>query len=315
MSADNNGAEEEEILRCASCGGVGGDNVKLRNCSACHLVRYCGVKCQKEHRPKHKKECRKRAAELRDELLFKQPESSHLGDCPICLIPLPLSLSKSIMMGCCSKMICDGCNLANKRRELEGSLQQSCPFCRNPSPRSQVECDRIMMKRVGANDPAALRQVGTKRNLRGDYNGAIENWTRAAELGDVVAHFELAWSYKEGEGVEKDGKKEVYHLEQAAIGGHPEARCRLGVLEFNNGRYDRAIRHWIIAAHLGDDNSMEKVKNFQGGLVSKEDFASTLRAHHAAVDAMKSPQREEAEADVEYCEFRQNRTRSESSKQ
>ena len=35
-------------------------------------------------------ERRKRAAVLRDELLFKQPESSHLGDCPICCLPLPL---------------------------------------------------------------------------------------------------------------------------------------------------------------------------------------------------------------------------------
>eukprot|EP00984_Skeletonema_dohrnii_P035791 scaffold35973_cov122-Skeletonema_dohrnii-CCMP3373.AAC.2 len=33
----------------------------------------------------HKKECKKRAAEFRDELLFKQPESCHEGDCPICL--------------------------------------------------------------------------------------------------------------------------------------------------------------------------------------------------------------------------------------
>ena len=31
------------------------------------------------------------------------------------------------------------------------------------------------------------------------------------------------------------------------------------------------------------------------GFVSKEDFASALRAYQAAVDAIKSPQREEAE--------------------
>ena len=34
---------------------------------------------------------------------------------------------------------------------------------------------------------------------------------------------------------------------------------------------------------------------FKDGLVDKEVLASTLRAHKAAVDATKSPQREEAE--------------------
>ena len=42
---------------------------------------------------------------------------------------------------------------------------------------------------------------------------------------------------------------------------------------------------------------MEKVKEmYQEGLVSKEDFAAALRAHKTAVDAMKSPQRDAAEA-------------------
>ena len=34
---------------------------------------------------------------------------------------------------------------------------------------------------------------------------------------------------------------------------------------------------------------------YKDGLVDKEDLASTLRAHKAVVDAIKSPQREEAE--------------------
>ncbi len=34
---------------------------------------------------------------------------------------------------------------------------------------------------------------------------------------------------------------------------------------------------------------------FKGGFVSNEDIAATLRAHHAAVNATKSPQRAAAE--------------------
>jgi tetratricopeptide (TPR) repeat protein len=304
MSADNNYEAEEEMSRCASCDKPENNDINLRKCTACYLVRYCGVKCQKDHWKKHKKECKKRAAELLDELLFKQPESSHLGDCPICLIPLPLDIHKAIMTGCCSKLICRGCDYANKMRESEGGLRQSCPFCRNPSPRTQIEGDKIHMKRVEANDPVALREMGATHDGRGDYKGAFEYWTKAVELGDVPAHYQLSCLYNEGKGVEKDEKKERYHLEQAAISGHPGARFNLGYLEWKNGRYERAIRHYSIAANLGHDDSMSNIKIlYKDGFVCKEDFSSTLRAHHAAVDSTKSPQRETAAADADYNYF------------
>ena len=304
MSAKNvEESEADEMMsRCASCGKPENEQIKLRKCTACHLVRYCGVKCQKEHRPKHKKECRKRAAELRDELLFKQPESTHYGNCQICCLPMPDDPKKSTMMTCCSKTICNGCDLANLKRQIEQQRQwKSCPFCRHPTPTSQGEAVRMVMKRVEANDLDALQQLGTIRFTEGDYRGAFEYLTKAATLGDAAAHYQLSCLYGLGEGVEKDEKKELYHLEQAAIGGHPTARYNLGATEWNNGRYERAVKHYIIAANLGHDESLEKLKEFyEVGLVSKDEFASTLRTHHAAVDATKSPQREAAEANADY---------------
>jgi hypothetical protein len=122
MSAKNNGAakeeEESDVMCCAFCGIGEVDEIKLKKCTACKLVRYCSVKCQKEHRPQHKKECKKRAAEIRDELLFKQPESSYYGDCPICLLPLSIVPRKSALMDCCSKLICNGCDYANDLRMI-----------------------------------------------------------------------------------------------------------------------------------------------------------------------------------------------------
>ena len=84
-------------------------------------------------------------------------------------------------------------------------------------------------------------------------------------------------------------------MEQTAIAGHPTARYNLGVHEWNYDRVDRdrAVKHFIIAANLGDDNSIQALKGcYKYGDVSKEDFAAALRAHQAAVDATKSPQRE-----------------------
>ena len=101
--------------------------------------------------------------------------------------------------------------------------------------------------------------------------------------------------YKNGHGVEKDEKKGLYYLEVAAIAGHPRARHNLGCDEGINQRYERAAKHFIIAANLGHDTSIQALKGcYADGLVSKEVFAAALRAHQAAVDATKSPQRETA---------------------
>ena len=284
----------DDTSMCASCGIAEGDDVKLKNCTACHLVKYCGVKCQREHRSKHKRECKKRAAEIRDEILFKQPESSHFGECPICCLPLPLDEGKSIMMACCSKMICNGCDYASVIRKID----DKCPFCRHPTPENEEETDKDLMRRVEANDTVAVRNMGFKRyNDEGDNESAIEYLTKAAELGDLVAHFELANFYRDGEFVGKDMKKVIYHSEHAAIGGHPMARYNLGGIEWENGRKHRAVKHWIIAANLGDDKSLNALKKgYAVGRIQKEDFAAALRAHQAALDAAKSPQREAAEA-------------------
>ena len=295
MSVENDAAVTSS--RCASCGIEEQDAIKLKNCTACYLVRYCGIECQKQHRPKHKRECKRRAAELKDELLFKQPKGSHFGDCPICMIPLPIVSSKSNLNTCCSKFICKGCNIANQAREIMAKQERKCPFCRKLLPDTQEEADKLTMKRVEANDPVALRTLGTQCVDEGDFKGAFKYWTRAGELGDVEAHYKLSILYQLGQGdVEKDEKKEVYHLEQAAIGGHPEARNNLGAIEMDNGRYERALKHWMIATNLGCDLSLANLKRFYGrGIVSKDDFAAALRAHHAAVGATKSPQREAAE--------------------
>ena len=123
MSDENN--NEVDTSCCASCGTEEVDGIKLVPCDGCDLVRYCDEACQELHRPEHAGKCRKRAAELGDERLFKQPESSCYGDCPICCLPLPLDPQKCTLMSCCSKYICTGCMCANLQREMEMRLQHA----------------------------------------------------------------------------------------------------------------------------------------------------------------------------------------------
>ncbi len=292
MSEDNG----MMLLCCASCGIAEVDDIKLKQCDDCDLVRYCSDECQRDHKSEHEEACKERVAELKDKILFKQPDSTHRGDCPICYIPMPLDRRKAITNICCGTEICNGCLHADLLRMREGRLQDKCAFCREPIEITEQQSYERRMKRVEANDPAALQREGCQEYAKGNHSKAFEYWTKAAELGDAIAHHGLALLYKDGEGVEKDGEKELYHLEEAAIGGHPTARFLLGCYELSKGNAERAVKHYIIAATHGHDDSIKVLMDlFKEGIVSKEELAAALRAHQAAVDATKSPHRDAEE--------------------
>ncbi len=294
MSEDNNSFEGNARLCscCASCGVAEIDDIKLKECNGCDLVKYCSVECQEGHKSEHEEACKKRAAELRDEILFKQPDGSHHGDCPICSLPLSLDREKSTIMGCCSKVICMGCRHANQKREWEMRFQHTCLFCREPTPETVEEYDKLVMKRAEAGDSNAMRIYAAEQRNKGNNRVAFEYFSKAAELGDAEAHNRLAWLYQKGLGVEKDEEKSFHHLEEAAIGGHPNARSILGCKEYSNGNVERAVKHFIIAAAQGEDNAIKiLMEKFREGRVGKDVLAVALRAQKAAVDATKSPQR------------------------
>ena len=142
---------------CANCGKKGGDTIKLKNCTACYLVKYCSVDCQKIHRKHHKKACTKRAAELKDEKLYSQGQKrleSHF--CPICLLAIPFPLPEhAVFRFCCMKMVCVGCCHA----AIIGGSGQACPFCRESPPEKGGEALAMVQKRVTVRDPQAIISV------------------------------------------------------------------------------------------------------------------------------------------------------------
>jgi TPR repeat protein len=207
-----------------------------------------------------------------------------------------LDQKKNTLNACCSKKICKGCYFANKKREIATGLDPRCAFCREPLPKTDEELHKLTTKRVKKKDPVAMCRMGRQCIDKGDFQGAFKYFTKAAELGDAVAHYQLSVMYLQGDAVEKDKEKEIYHLEEAAIGGHPWARHNLGCEEAKNGRLERAKKHYIIAANLGYHDSLEGLKIlYVEGTASKEDYAGSLRAYQAAVEATKSVEREEAE--------------------
>ncbi len=288
--------QDDIILCCSSCGVSKDEDTHLKPCDACDLVQYCSDDCQKEHRAEHEESCKERAAELHDKILFQQPESTYLGDCPICLLPI-LDTSTCVMESCCSTFICNGCSYANRQRELEDGLDQRCPFCRATPPATYGEGYAKKMKRVKANDPLALDEVGKKHYHDGDFSAAFEYWKRAIEgegPGAISAHAHLSKLYEKGlGGAEKDEEKELYHLEVASIAGHPTARCELASYEGRHGNTDRAMEHLIIAVKQGSTDAILRMKKiYAKGAIKKEGYAACLRVYQKAVEATKSPQRE-----------------------
>ncbi len=288
MSTDNSELDAEDTCARASGGSNRVGNIDLD-------MKYPNVEYQENHREQHEEEYKKRSCQLRDKELFEQPQNSYLGECPICFLPLSIKLSKSLLMSCCSKRICNGCAYANQKREDEAGLEHKCAFCREPAANSLEVARQLLMKRIKKNDPVAMNYMGNYRE--GDYGTAFEYLIKAVGLGNAEAHFNLSELYYKGKGVVKDTKKAVYHSEEAAIGGHPEARHNLGIDEWNNRRFEKARKHFIIAANLGNHSSLTFIKVlYAEGHARKEDYANALRAYQAAVGATKSEEREVAEA-------------------
>ena len=60
---------------------------------------------------------------------------------------------------------------------------------------------------------------------------------------------------------------------------------------------DRALKHFMIAAGCGDNDSLENIKQmFMNGGVTKDDYVKALRAYQANLVEIKSAQRDEAAA-------------------
>ena len=187
----------DSICICANCGiGGEGDNdiqlndIQLKTCTACKMVKYCSRECQIAHRPQHKKECKKRAAELHDEKLFKQPPQ--LEDCPICFLLMPSLWSGHKYMTCCGKFICTGCVVAN----IVMNGADLCPFCRTPIPATDEQFMKNYEKRVELGDVHAIYDAGCLYDAGTDgfpqnKAKALELWQQAAELGHTESYYNI----------------------------------------------------------------------------------------------------------------------------
>ena len=284
---------------CANCGKAESERSKLKTCNACKLVKYCSRDCQVAHRPKHKKACKKRATELFEEDLFKDPPESE--ECPICMIPLPLDPSQSLFHDCCGKFLCMGCAYTKHKEDMRNGKQReeagACAFCREPPSMTDKEVIDRLERGVERNDAPSMKQLGLRYRdgvdgLQKDLTKALVLFLKAGKLGDADAYNNVGNLYENGNGVEKDMKQARYYYELAAIDGSLIARHNLASLDWNSSNYSRACKHYLICAKGGFEPSLEGVKfGFKRGYVTKDEFTHALRAcqkqHADTMSAMR----------------------------
>lgn len=209
-STDNNNNNGICIANeCANCGEGEEESSSLKRCGACLMVKYCSTDCQQAHRPQHKKECKRRVAELHNEKLFKQPPP--LEDCPICFLRLPSLHTGSKYHTCCGKVICSGCAFApvydNQGNEI---AEIKCQFCRTPEPTSDEDLSNRVKKRIEEGDAIAIYNLGVHYadGIRGkpqDHTKALELWHQmilalelwhqAGKSGYALAYANIGYAY------------------------------------------------------------------------------------------------------------------------
>ena len=226
-------------------------------------------------------------------------------ECPICLIPLPLTERQVVFMRCCGKCICAGCrykqSMTDKdKKGANHSLKDSkCPFCQQKDKNNAIKSLRKLMKKK---NPRAFIEMARYYHL-GDM-GLIQSNTRAlemyicaAELGHAEAFVNIGCRYEEGTVVEQNLSKTLEYYEVAAKKGSLSAHRFLLMFHGTNGDIQTSIRHIKVAASAGDQESMDDLmKTYKGKLISKEELTQTLRAFQTSKDLTKSKDREDIHA-------------------
>ena len=133
-------------------------------------------------------------------------------------------------------------------------------------------------KLVEVGDATAMTSLGLCYDnggcgLRRDRAKALELWHKAGELGCAAAYYNIGNAYYNGRGVERDKKKVAHYYELAAMGGDEITRYYLGCMEYDKNNWDRAIKHYMIAAGSGYNGSVKSIQLlYTKGDATKEDY-------------------------------------------
>ena len=255
----------------------------------------------------------------------QQPSTEDPQDdeCVLCAYPLPLNWDASLYKECCGEQICIGCIIAQKRtliigtdvnKPIKGSKEEKdefmtiiltertcvCPFCRTEESTNKKETLKRFWERIDEyNDPTAMNELGSiylegKYGLSKNLTKAEELFKRSYDLGNPTAAQRLFELYNHHI-PDADKVLMMKYLEEGARRGSAHSNynlARFACLDSNRGEEKRRL---MMVARCGHDEAMGNLMVcYRQGLLSKEDLATTLRAHKAANDQGRSEPREYA---------------------
>ena len=230
-------------------------------------------------------------------------------ECPICMLPLPYDASDINYCFTCGKTVCMGCVIgtAEAHRKDGGDVEKAvekattCPYCRSDTAsyddKSRLEQE---LKRANAGNPRSINYVGGyyfdgEMGLRQDKAEGLKWFHRAVEAGSGDAAFSLGIFYEEGDGVEQDDEKALEYYQNAAEHGIIFAFDTLGHFHMTNGDIENGMLNFrkAVMSGMSDDCLFDLLRSgFREGLITKDEYAFTLRENQKACNEMKSDGRE-----------------------
>jgi uncharacterized protein len=115
-------------------------------------------------------------------------------------------------------------------------------------------------------------KAGVDAWAKGDYAAAINQWRPLAIKGDADAQFNLAQAYRFGRGVTMDMKQAEDWYRRAATQGHLQAEDNLGLIMFQNGDRQGAMRYIERSANRGEPRAQYVLGTalFNGDFLAKD---------------------------------------------
>ena len=239
-------------------------------------------------------------------------------ECPICCHILPLEGKSCIYNPCCGKLICNGCIVGRQRAQLESTgyiidgitpeekqfrllmkhWSNLCPFCRSEDAEGNEGIVKRILNRITIrNDEdytVALTKLGTFYaeggvGLPQSIQKAEELFQQAYDLDYPPAAFHLFNLYKRHYPDQKE--KMMEYARRGETLGNVGCIEKLFDLAIDSENYTEMTRLCMKAARLGKDYNVMLMTCYQLELLSKDDLATTLRAHQAINDEIKTLQR------------------------
>ena len=230
-------------------------------------------------------------------------------ECPICMLPLPFKPSDTKYCVTCGATVCMGCVIGTVQAHIrdgkgaEKAMEKAatCPYCRSDTAKydDKYGLDQEM-KRVNAGNAETMCHLGEyyfdgEMGLRQDKVEGLKWYHRAVEAGSGDAAFALGRCYKDGDGVEKDMEKAMEYFQKSAELDFVLAFAVIGHLLISKDEIEQGMLNVRKAAICGvtDESIFNLLRDgFQCGVITKDEYAYTLRENQAACNEMKSDGRE-----------------------